>query len=176
MKKLFFPVAIIATLLFSAFTTFKAMNWKIAEGYAIKFTSDNPSGVFTSLKGDVVFDENNLAGSKFDVVVDATSISTGNGMKNKHAKSDKWFDAAKYPNIKFTSSKISKSSNGYEATGTMEIHGVQKEITIPFAFANNTFSSTFNINRLDYKVGTTEGMSAKASKDLKIELSVPVTK
>lgn len=176
MKKYLFPVTIIATLLTSGFTTISNSNWKIAENYSIKFISEHPSGVFTALKGDIVFDENNLSSSKFNVEVDAATINTGNGMRNKHAKSDKWFDVKQYPSIKFSSSSISKSTTGYTVTGTLDMHGVQKTISIPFTFANNTFNGSFNVNRLDYKIGTTEGMSAKASTAIKIELSVPVTK
>jgi len=35
------------------------------------------------------------------------SINTGNGMKNTHAKSEKWVDAEKYPTITFNSGSIS---------------------------------------------------------------------
>jgi polyisoprenoid-binding protein YceI len=175
MKKTIFPAATAAVFLLCAFTTFNATQWNIAQGYSIKFTSPDPSGVFTSLKGSVVFDENNPGASKFDVTVDVASINTGNGTMNKHAKSAKWFDAENYPFIKFTSSKISKTSNGYEVTGTMEIHGIQKEITFPFTFSNNTFIASFDVNRLDYKVGTNEGMQSHAQTTLKIDLSVPVT-
>jgi polyisoprenoid-binding protein YceI len=174
MKKSIYPIAIVTVLLLSAFTTFNSTQWNIAQGYSIKFTSPDPSGVFTSLKGTIVFDENNLAASKFDVVVDVASINTGNGTMNKHAKSEKWFDAEKYPSIKFTSSNMSRGSNGYEVTGTLEIHGIQKEITFPFTFSNNTFAGSFDVNRLDYEVGGTKGMQSKAQTTLKIDLSVPV--
>jgi polyisoprenoid-binding protein YceI len=176
MKKIIFPAAIAAIMLLSAFTFINATNWKIADGYAIKFSSKNPSGIFKTMKGDVHFDENNLADSKFDVSVDAASISTGNGMKNKHAKSDKWFDAKKYPTIHFTSNKISKTVNGFEVSGTLEMHGVKKEIMFPFTFTNNIFMGSFNINRTDYNIGSTTGMSANAAIDIKVEISVPVTK
>jgi polyisoprenoid-binding protein YceI len=176
MKKILFPIAIVATMAFSAFTTYDAINWKISPSYSIKFTSKNPSGIFTSFKGDILFDESNLDASKFDVTIDAASISTGNGMKNSHAKSDKWFDAAKYPTIKYTSSKITKTATGYEVIGTLDLHGIQKQITIPFTFTNNTFVGSFDINRLDFKVGTNEGMNANASTTLKVDVSVPVTK
>jgi polyisoprenoid-binding protein YceI len=175
MKKIIFPAAIVASLLLSAFTTISAINWKIAEGYSIKFTSNDPSGVFTSVKGDISFDENNPASSKFDVTIDVNSINTGNGMKNTKAKGEEWFNADKYPTIKFTSSKVSKTSGGYEVTGTLDMHGVKKPITIPFTFSHNTFSGSFNINRLDYGVGTDKGMSSHASNVLKVDISVPVT-
>jgi polyisoprenoid-binding protein YceI len=82
MKKLIYPIAAIAIIIASAFTVIKSQNWKIGEDYSIKFTSEDPSGVFRGLKGNVVFDENDLANSKLDVTVDVSTINTGNGMKN----------------------------------------------------------------------------------------------
>jgi len=175
MKKIIFPIAIVAAMLLSAFTTLNSINWKIADGYSIKFTSDDPSGGFSSMKGDISFDPNNLAGSKFNITIDANSINTGNGMKNHKAKNEDWFNVDKYPTIKFTSSKISKTASGYEVVGTLDMRGVQKQITIPFTFSNNTFAGSFNINRIDYGVGTDIGMSAHAANVLKVDVSVPVT-
>ena len=165
-------LAIAATLLLSAFTIYSSVNWKIAPGYSIKFTSGDPSGVFTSLKGDVAFNEKDLASSKFDVTVDVSSINTGNGLKNKKALGTEFFDAAKYPTIKFVSNEITKTGSGYQAAGTLEMHGTKKAVTIPFTFSNNTFTGSFDVNRIDYGVGT----AGHAASVLKIDLSVPVTK
>lgn len=175
MKKIIFPLAIAATMLLSAYTAISSVNWKIAQGYSVKFTSKDPSGVFTSMKGNIAFDPNNLSASNFDVTIDVNSINMGNGMKNSKAKGEEWFNAAKYPVIKFTSGKISKTAAGYEAVGTLDMKGVQKPLTIPFTFSKNTFTGSFDVNRLDYGVGTDKGMSAHASSVLKIDVSVPVT-
>ena len=153
MKKIALPFLIAATLLLSAFATYNSLQWKIADGYTIKFTSKDPTGVFTSLKGDILFDANDLAHSKFDVAVDVNSINTGNGMQNKHAKSDKWFDAVKYPLITYKSSKIVAMASGFEATGILDMHGIHKDFSIPFTFANNTFKSSFDVSRSDFKIG-----------------------
>ena len=32
------------------------------------------------------------------------------------------------------------------------MHGVQKEITIPFIFENNVFKGSIQVNRLDYNI------------------------
>ena len=96
-------------------------------------------------------------------------------MKNKHAVSDKWFDAKKYPSIKFNSKKVTKTTHGYDVTGTMNIHGVSKEMTIPFTFTNNTINTKFSVNRLDFNVGTMEGMSKKVSNEIKLDVSIPLT-
>src|ERR1700712_3160574 len=148
MKKFIYPFAAVALLAASAFTVIKSQDWKISDNYSIKFDGGDPSGEFKGLKGTVSFDPANLASSKFDATIDVASINTGNGMKNTHAKSDKWFDAEKYPTIKFTSTSITKTAAGFEAKGTLSIHGVDKEITLPFNFANNTFTASFEIDRL----------------------------
>jgi len=174
MKRLVYPFAALAVIAFSAFTVIKSQDWKISEEYSIKFTSQDPSGVFRGLKGNVSFDDKNLAASKFDVTVDVATINTGNGMKNTHAKSAKWFDADKYPLITFTSSEITSTATGYQAKGTLEIHGVKKDVVIPFTFQNNTFISSFDINRMDYNINTAE--PDHGASVLKVEITVPVTK
>src|ERR1039457_502210 len=119
MKKMMYPFAALAILATSVYAVVTSQDWKINDGYSIKFSGKDPaSGIFTGLKGNIHFDENNLPGSKFDVTVDAASINTGNGMQNTHAKSEKWFDVAKYPTIKFTSDAIIKTPTGYQAVGS----------------------------------------------------------
>jgi polyisoprenoid-binding protein YceI len=174
MKRSIYPIAAIAIIIGSAFTFIKSQDWKISDDYSVKFTSDDPSGVFKGLKGTISFDEKDLPASKFDVSIDVSTINTGNGMKNTHAKSEKWLDAEKYPEIKFTSSEITSTGSGYQAKGILEFHGVKKEITIPFTFQNNIFSSGFEINRLDYNINTSE--PAHGAAVLKVDITVPVSK
>ncbi len=174
MKKIFYPIAGLALIITSAFTVIAAQDWKITDAYSIKFDGGDPSGEFRGLQGTIQFDPADLASSKFATSIDVNTINTGNGMKNTHAKSAKWFDAEKYPQIKFTSSSITKAASGYEAKGTLEMHGVQKEVTIPFTFENNTFAGSFEINRMDYNVNNAEPDHGAAK--FKVSINVPVTK
>ena len=174
MKKFIFPLAAVLLIAGSAFTVMSTQDWKIADNYSIKFDGGDPSGQFSGLKGTVSFDPNDLANSKFDATIDVATINTGNGMKNTHAKSEKWFDAEKYPAIQFTSSTITKVSSGYEAKGVLNMHGVQKDVVIPFTFDDNVFKGSFTINRLDYNINTAE--PAHGSSTFKVDIVVPVTK
>ena len=174
MKKFIYPIAALALLTASAFTVVKSQDWKISDSYSVKFDGGDPSGEFKGLKGNISFDPNDLASSKFDVSIDVASINTGNGMKNTHAKSDKWFDAEKYPTIKFTSSAITKTATGYAATGTLDMHGVQKTITLPFTFTNNVFAGSLQVNRMDYNINTAE--PNHGATQFKVDINVPVTK
>ena len=176
MNKLILATAIAAVFTLSAFAYISVGSWKVTEPYAVKFSSKGPSGTFSGLKGDIIFDENNLDASKFNVSVDVNTISTGNGLMNRHAKGDSWFDAEKYPAIRFTSDKISKTADGFKVDGTMDMHGIKKAITFPFTFKSNVFAADFDIKRSDYGVGSTEGMSGRVATTLKVSLSVPVSK
>ena len=174
MKRILYPMAACVLLIASAFTFIRSQDWKIADTAVVKFDGGDPSGEFSGMKGTLRFDDKDLASSSFDVTIDVASINTGNGMKNTHAKSDKWFDAVKYPVIKFTSSSITKTANGYEAIGTLNMHGVQKEITIPFTFSGPEFTGEINVNRLDYNINTEE--PAHGASQFKVLISAPVTK
>src|ERR1700754_125037 len=177
MNKLIYPIPAVLILAGRAFTFIAGPTWQIAEGYSIAFSSDDASGIFKGFKGTVAFDEQNPATSKFDVTIDVATINTGNGLQNKHAKSEEWFDVAKYPQIHFTSQKIVKAGNGYQVTGDLEIHGVKKATTIPFIFkktaTGGAFTGTFTVNRNDFKLGKPGG---DVGEQIKVDISVPVTK
>jgi polyisoprenoid-binding protein YceI len=178
MNKFLTPIAAAVILAATAFTFAAPQNWTIADGYNISFSSNEAGGIFKTFKGSIAFDAQNPAASRFDVTIDVPSINTGNGLQNKHAVSDEWFDAKKYPTIRFTSKNTTKTGAGYQITGSLEMHGVQKDITFPFSFAQTSasggiFSGAFMINRNDFKIGQPGG---DVDDQIKVEIKVPVTK
>jgi polyisoprenoid-binding protein YceI len=152
-------------------------DFKIADGYSIAFKSKDPSGVFKTMKGTIKFVETDLAISKFDLTFVVSSISTGNGMMNKKALTAEWFDATKYPDIKFTSTKVVKSGSDYSVTGKLTIKGITKEKSIPLKAtkvgSGYTFSGSFGVNRMDFKVGK---KSDAVPDVMNISYSIPVLK
>lgn len=177
MNKLFYPVAAMLILAGSAFTFLAVPGYQISDGYSITFSGDDADGLFKDFKGTLLFDEQNPAAGKFDVTIDAASINTGNGLQNKHAKSDEWLDAAKYPQIHFVSRSIVKTGTTYQVTGDLEMHGVRKPVTIPFTFnrtpQGGAFAGKFTVNRSDFRIGKPGG---DVGEQIRIELNVPVTK
>ncbi len=163
-------------LVVSSFTSFTISRWKIEDSFKIHFSGNSVEGNFESFKGDIIFDENELESSNFSLVIEVESIATGNWLKNSHAKNEKWFDADKYPKITFKSDQFLKTANGYAVKGILTMHGVEKEVTIPFTFSNQIFKGSFSVNRIDYKIGNKEGMSKKVSNEIKIDFLIPVTK
>jgi len=83
-----------------------------------------------------------------DAVIEMTamisSINTDSDVWDKDLKTDKWFDAAKYPTLTFKSSSFKKvSGNNYKLQGSITIHCVTKPIIFYIVFngkAMNTLS------------------------------------
>ena len=176
MKKIIFSITIMAALA-TVFAFTLPSNWQIAGKYNISFSTSGVSGIFKTFNGSIVFDEQNVAASKFDVNIDVASINTGNGMQNKHAKSSDWFDVAKYPSIRFTSAKFQKVGNAYQVTGNLQMHGITRPVSVPFTFkrAGNggTFEGSFTVNRTDFGIGKPGG---EVGDVIKLAVSVPVIK
>ena len=164
--------ALVASLALPAFTAFES--YTIADDYAIRFDTRGAEGTFTGLTGTVVFDEDDLAGARFDVTVDATTISTGNATKDKHARGDNWFDVERYPKIGFTSTAFAKTTNGYTVTGQLEMRGVKREVTIPFTFEHQVFEGALTVEREDYGIDGPFLIGGTVGDEVAITLRVPV--
>ena len=167
-------VLLSAFVAITGFTVYQATSWELSDDYEVRFTAKSANGNFSALKGDINFSPDDLQNSSFDMTVDVTSIDTGNGLKNKHAKGDNWFDAEQFPTIDFSTSSIVQENGAYIANGTLQMHGVTKEVQIPFDFKDNTFTGSFTLLRSDYGVGSTKGFAKKVPDEILVELRVPV--
>jgi len=158
--KIIFKISLLFVVFFCSTNLF-AQTSKIISGstdFSVKFVLGTCEGTFDPPKGDAIFDEKKPAGSSFDITIAAASFKTNIDARDKDMKSEKYFFVTKYPNIHFKSSKVEQKDGKYLATGTLTIRDVSKTVTLPFDAKKNsdrsyTISSTFDINRLDYKVG-----------------------
>ncbi|ACY12974.1 YceI family protein [Haliangium ochraceum] len=89
------------------------------------------------LSGTLQFDPSNLeAPLNIEVRVDASSVDTGVSMRSKHAASEDFLDAAKHPELRFSTAALSSSRQGdspsqlvFWTDGTVTIMG--KELSVP---------------------------------------------
>ena len=89
-------------------------------------------GRFNDFSVAIKEDPNDITKSSVAVVIKTASIDTDNEKRDNHLRSADFFDAEKYHEITFQSSRIEKKGDAYAAVGTLNMHGVSKEITIPF--------------------------------------------
>ncbi|MEO8765951.1 MAG: YceI family protein [Ginsengibacter sp.] len=151
------------------------------EGTKVHFTIKNfgikTGGELSGVKGEIFFFTTDVAACRFNVTVDAPSIDTDNGSRDKHLKESEYFDVEKFPIIAIASTKIDKTnkteSGFYYFTGNLTIRGITKPVAFPFHAekVNDTylFTGEFEINRLDFEVGD---KSAVLSNTVNVSLSV----
>lgn len=91
------------------------------------------NGKFTDFNGEFYFEPNQLKESQFNFNIPVSSIETQNEKRNNHLKSDDFFEAKTFPNIKFESIGITKQKdNNYTVEGKLNIKNVTKVVSIPF--------------------------------------------
>jgi polyisoprenoid-binding protein YceI len=91
----------------------------------------NVRGGFTKVEGAIEYDPANVAATKIDAVIDATSIDTRDGQRDGHLKSADFLDVEKFPTITFKSKKVEASGDGeLKVTGDLTIHGTTKEVVL----------------------------------------------
>ena len=89
-------------------------------------------GMFTAPSGSFTLDSADPTKSSFNIQIKADNVVTGNEKRDNHLRSPDFFNAKQYPTIAFTSSSVTKGEGDtLMVTGTMDLHGVKKELTIP---------------------------------------------
>ena len=71
--------------------------------------------------------------SSVSAQITVDSISTNNQKRDAHLKSDDFFNAPEYPTISFVADRIEASGDGYVAIASLTMHGIKRQISIPFS-------------------------------------------
>ena len=134
--------------------------------FEIKHTYAAVRGQFTDFTGEVYFDPDNPAKSKFDFMINVNSVDTKVGKRDTHLRSPDFFDAGKYPLMTFKSSGVSHAGgNKYIAEGILTIKDVSKKLALEFVYhgqKDNPLKSgelvagldaRLTLDRLEYNVG-----------------------
>lgn len=133
-------------------------------GFAVRHLEINwVEGRFKDFTGTVNFDDKDITKSNVQFTAKIASIDTGVDARNNHLKTADFFDAAKYPDLKFVSTKVErKGKDKYTLTGDLTIKDVTKTISFPFTLTGAVkdpwggtrfgIQAETVINRQDYNV------------------------
>ena len=89
-------------------------------------------GSFTDFDGTVIADGKKPENSSIQFTIKTASINTGNSARDEHLRSKDFFETDKYPEITFKSTKVTKRKDGFTATGNLTMHGVTRQVSLPF--------------------------------------------
>ena len=94
------------------------------------------NGSANGISGTVTFDPANPGATTGKILVDATTLTVPNPMMKGHLHSPMWLDTAKNKEISFEAKalknvKTTGDKTAADASGTLTIKGVAKEVTVP---------------------------------------------
>jgi polyisoprenoid-binding protein YceI len=137
-KNLFIPtllaVLISATPFFAAVTKYDIDAAHSNIGFSIPIAGglSNVRGKFNEFTVTIIYDDKDVTKSSVEATIKAASIDTGIERRDAHLRTADFFEVEKFPEITFKSSRIEKKGKNFIAHGTFSMHGVSKEISIPF--------------------------------------------
>lgn len=140
--------------------------------------SSTVNGYFKGLKGSIRFDPKDPGAASIDATVAVKTISTGIGKRDRDLMEEKYFNTAKYPEMRIlsTSIKATDKPSTYQLTAALTIKGITHTITFPFTAVLSgevlQLNGQFTINRKDFQVGPDNAIDDK----LTVKLSVQAKK
>lgn len=141
----------------------QAATWKLDKAHTnVKFhvkhlMVTNVWGRFDTFDGTVNYDPEKPSEASVDVTIDTKSVDTDNEKRDNHLRSADFFEAEKYPEMTFKSTRVVKTDNGLKVIGDLTIRGITHEIELlvegpsqPISFRGSTkvaASATSTIDR-----------------------------
>jgi polyisoprenoid-binding protein YceI len=118
-------------------------------------------GRFAAWSGSVELDESDLARSRVEVEIDASSIDTGVEQRDQHLRSADFLDVEQFPTLRFQSKRIENvRGDRFDVIGDLTLHGQTREVTLaverggqakdPWGNQRAGFSATTSILRSDF--------------------------
>ncbi|MCT8089078.1 polyisoprenoid-binding protein [Acinetobacter sp. C_4_1] len=153
------------------------------------FGFSTPSANFSDIRGTINVDNAKPANSSVNVTIPLSSLNTNVKALDEHLKTADFFDAAKYPNITFKSTKVQAlGKNKYKITGNLTVKDVTKPVVLdavlnkqgvhPMTKAESIgFNATTSFNRSAFGVGAyVPNVGDKITVNITTEASVPAKK
>ena len=143
-------------------------------------------GRFAIKDGTVDLDPANVTGSAVMATIDVSSVDTGEAQRDSHLRSPDFFDTAKFPTATFKSTKVTRTSDGYDVIGDLSLHGVTKPVTLHMEAPSKAqvamdkkehrgFTATTTIHRQDFGLtwnGTLKSGDNMLGDDVKMEFDI----
>ena len=160
-------------------------------GFKIKHLMiSNVSGTFSDYQAIVQTDNEDFSTARIEAKIKTGSISTNNTGRDAHLKNADFFEADKYPEILFHSTKIEKKdSESFVLFGDLTMKGITKPVKLNVEYSGITkdpwggeragFLVTGKINRSEWGVnfnGVLETGGVVLSEEVRINSEIQLVK
>jgi len=157
---------LLVLVLFST-TLFAQTKWTVDKAHSkVQFSVthmviSDVTGNFKNFDAYLETNGEDFENAKVDFWADVNTINTENEGRDKHLKSDDFFNAEKFPKIIFKGTSMKKVGEGkYQLTGDFTMRDVTKQITLDVTYRGMVkdqrggtkagFKVTGEVNRFDY--------------------------
>jgi len=158
--------------------------------FRIRHFASKVRGRFADFEGTINADPAKPEASSVTFTIKTASIDTSQPDRDKHLKSADFFAVEKYPEITFKSSKMTPAGKDkYDVTGTLTMHGVSKEVTLPVTYLGTvkdprgneraSFEIDTKLNRKDFGMTWNRALDAGGfmlSDDVDVEIALETMK
>lgn len=164
MKK-YFLLTFIAFLSFNM-CLYGQTSWALDKGHSsIGFSAKHmgiskTAGNFIEFDGSVTSSSDDFNGATVEFWANTSTVNTGHERRDGHLKSDDFFNAEEFPQLKF-SGKIEKDGDGHALVGELTIRDITKPIRFDVEHGGTIdgrrgkkagFTIQGDINRFDYNL------------------------
>ncbi|HEU0306637.1 MAG TPA: YceI family protein [Lysobacter sp.] len=128
------------------------------------FGFSRPSANFGQADGTIVYDADNVGQSSVKVTLPLSGLNSFVADFDAHLRSKDFFEADKYPDATFTSTKVEAAGpNKLRVTGDLTMHGVTKPVVLDVTLNKSApgrdgqprigFNATARLKRSDFGLG-----------------------
>jgi polyisoprenoid-binding protein YceI len=173
----------------------EATKWTIDKAHSnVKFNVTHlvvseVEGSFKLFDGSMENSKPDFSDAKINFTVDVNSVNTDNEMRDKHLKGDDFFNAEKFPAMKFESTSLKPAGGkNYKLAGNLTIRDVTKPVVFDVTYGGTAvamgktkagFKAKTTINRFDYNLKwdkATEAGGLVVSKEVELIVNVEMNK
>lgn len=128
-------------------------------------------GRFGKYSGTIQLDDQDLTRSIVEATIEAASIDTGTAQRDAHLRSADFFDAERFPQLRFRSRRIEQIEDGrYRVLGELGIRDVTREVSLDVEYSGRVTDPAGNeragfvaktaIDRKDFGLGWNQALEA----------------
>ena len=154
--------------------------------FTVKHMSiSNVHGRFGKVDAKIDLNSADITKSTVVATIDVSTVDTGVEARDKDLRSTNFFEVDKYPTAKFTSTAVSKNSDGLTVVGNLELHGITVPVTLmvdgPSGPINvrgkqhSGFSATTTLSRTAFGIAP-KMPNAMLSDEIKLNIDLDVVK
>jgi polyisoprenoid-binding protein YceI len=128
---------------------------------------------------DALIDEEHPERSHVTVVIDLTSLDTGNDTRDRHLRSADFFDVTRYPTATVRVSDVEvEDAQHFKASVQLDLHGQSKTFPMRFVIVDRTarrIAGQLSLKRSDFAVGTNGSFFNPLRVDDEVQVMIEAT-